>query len=91
MKCNINLLVLVLIVAYFYCTKIFKNCIQFIKNQWNHGGLPKEILKKKWAYFLMFMFKKCHIKNLDLGRRIFWPILPCLDPHVIGEKHKEFI
>jgi len=23
MKCNINLLVLVLIVAYFYCTKVF--------------------------------------------------------------------
>jgi hypothetical protein len=36
----------------------------------------------------MFMLKKCHIKNLDLGRHIFLSILPCLDPHVTCEKHK---
>ncbi len=25
------------------------------------------------------MLKNYHIKNLDLGRRTFWSILPCLD------------
>jgi len=46
---------------------------------------------KNWTYFLMVMLKRCHINILDLGRYIFWSILPCLDPNVIGEKHKEFI
>ncbi len=33
MKCNINLLIPVLIVTYFYYPKVFKICIQLIKTQ----------------------------------------------------------
>ncbi len=42
MKCNINLLISVLVVTYFYCTKVFKICIQLIKNQWKHGGFHND-------------------------------------------------
>ncbi len=47
MKCNINLLVSVLLVTYFfYCNNCFQNLYSTQKTQWKHGGFHNETLKR---------------------------------------------
>jgi hypothetical protein len=63
MKCNINLLVLVLLVAYFYCTKFFQTLYSIHKN-WNgimEASIMRLFLKIKLT-FLCLCWKSAILK-----------------------------
>jgi hypothetical protein len=94
MKCNINLLVSFLLVTYFYCTKVFKFCIQLIKTWWKHGGFQNEILKRNWTYFVMFMLKNYHILIWIWIDVLFGPLYHAWTPNwlvPLGTSHLNFL
>jgi hypothetical protein len=52
MKCNINMLVLVLLITYFYYTKVFQILYSTHKTQWKHEGFHNDFIKKIEPTFL---------------------------------------
>jgi len=95
MKCNINLLIPVLIVTYFYYPKVFKICIQLIKTQWKHGGFHNDIKNKFEPISLCLCWKIAIFKIWIWANILFgpfyhawtwqgeWNYLLMSDPHMV--------
>jgi hypothetical protein len=90
MKCNINLLVSFLFVTYFYCTKVFKFCVQLIKTQWKHGGFHNEFFFLNLNLLCYVYVENYHIWNLDLNFLVHFTMLrsPWVVP--LGMSHLNF-